>query len=73
MTNKDRLIAGGKVLAIIIMTFVAIIANAGLWNAATVAEVREAVGMFPTGVSILNFVLEAVGIGIFARYWFRKK
>lgn len=69
--NKERMIAGVKVLSLIVFAFIAIIANVGLWNAASTFS--ESVEPFVMGVSVANFLFEGVGIFKLVQHWFPKK
>ena len=71
--NRERLIAGAKRIAIAVLAFIAIIANAALWNAYTIDGVSSALGTFPLVVSILNVILEGFGIYKLFRFWVPKE
>lgn len=68
MTNKDRLVMGAKVLAIIILSFIAIMSNVAVWNAAGIASLGTTVIL----ASVVNFFLEATGIVLLAKKWLPK-
>lgn len=57
--NKNRLIRGAKVLGIVILIFIAIVANVTVFNMATELKTGFSLGVL---CSILNLIAEGFGI-----------
>lgn len=64
MDNKERIMDVAKAFLLMIMGFVALITNVDTWNMAYMGYTDG----FHVVVSILNFMMEGLGI-----YWFARK
>lgn len=62
MDNKERITEVGKALLIMIMGFIALITNVDIWNMGFMGYTDG----FHVVTSILNFMMEGVGIYLFA-------
>ena len=69
MSNKETLKEFGKAVIILLLAMIAIISGAGVWNAAAAG----AIGTFYVVVSIINFIVEGVGIFFLGRKFFKRK
>lgn len=69
MSNKETLKEFGKAVIILLLAMIAIISGAGVWNAAAAG----AIGTFYVVVSIINFIVEGVGIFFLGRKLFKRK
>lgn len=68
LDNKDRVIMGAKAVGIVLISFIAIMSNVAVWNAAGIVDLGTTVIL----ASIVNFLLEATGIVLLAKKWFPK-
>lgn len=68
-SNKETLVQFGKVASIFLLSMMAIITSAGVWNGANAGAVDHFYGW----VAGLNLLAEGFGIYKLARHFFSKK
>ena len=68
-SNKETLVQFGKVASIFLLSMMAIITSAGVWNGTSAGAVDHFYGW----VAGLNLLAEGFGIYKLARYFFSKK